>query len=64
MFVFTTEGIEGVASSKVDGMVSVYDVSGRLILQAPASRFSLDDIDTRGLLIIKDARGSRKIMLK
>ncbi len=64
MFVFTTEGIEGVASSPADGMVSVYDVSGRLIHQAPASRFSLDDIDIRGLLIIKDARGSRKIMLK
>ena len=51
-----------VADVPADGITRVYDALGRMVYQAPTARFSVSDIAARGMIIIKDAKGARKIM--
>ena len=51
-----------VADVLADGITRVYDALGRMVYQAPTARFSVGDVAARGMVIIKDAKGARKIM--
>lgn len=44
--------------------VRIYDLSGRLIYTTTASAFSLDDIPTHGMVIVKTGDAARKVVVK
>ena len=59
-----TTGIENVAAgiASGDGTVRVYTVDGVLVYTSPADMFSLEDVPTHGLLIIKNGAHTVKVM--
>ena len=61
LFTFSTDGI-AMPNAAPQGAITVYDLSGRPVYQGQAGGFSADAIKGRGVFIIKDATGSRKIM--
>ncbi|MGM9705597.1 MAG: C10 family peptidase [Prevotella sp.] len=45
-----------------DGTVNVFNLAGQMIYSAPAATFRAADIPATGVLILRDANGSRKIV--
>ena len=58
-----TNGIGAITTSDSnDGTTKVYDVEGRILYESPTTSFKLSDVNAHGLIIIKDIKGTRKIM--
>ena len=59
-----TTGISGVevGDSTGDGIVRVYDMSGRMVYSAPAAGFSVADVPAEGVLIIKNGSQVKKVI--
>ena len=50
------------AAGYADGRIRVYDMSGRLVMEAEADGFSTSDIPGSGTFIISDGQTARKIV--
>ena len=59
-----TTGISGVevGDNTGDGIVRVYDMSGRMVYSAPAAGFSVADVPAEGVLIIKNGSQVKKVI--
>ena len=65
---FTTSNVSGITVIKADaavnhsGTVNVYDVQGRKLYSADAESFDINDVDAKGVLIIRSAAGVQKVV--
>ncbi len=50
------------ASANPDGLTRVYDLTGRQVYVAPSQSFNLWDVPARGILVVSDANGSRRVV--
>ena len=57
-----TSAVGSVAAAKSDGLTRVYDLSGRQVYVAPTRSFNLWDVPARGIFVVSDANGSRRIV--
>ena len=62
MFAFSADGIASVPAASTKGMTKVYDTMGRLIYSAPTATFRISDIPSSGMLILRDDKGTRKVV--
>ena len=64
---FKTSDVSGIEDLKADeiehtGVVSVYDVQGRKLYSADAESFDIDNVEAKGILIIRSAAGVQKVV--
>lgn len=65
---FKTSDVSGITDIKVDaavnhsGTVNVYDVQGRKLYSADAESFDINDVEAKGVLIIRSAAGVQKVV--
>ena len=64
---FKTSDVSGIEDIKADaiehtGVVSVYDVQGRKLYSADAESFDIDNVEAKGILIIRSAAGVQKVV--
>ena len=65
---FTTSNVSGITVIKADaavnhsGTVNVYDVQGRKLYSADAESFDINDVEAKGVLIIRSAAGVQKVV--
>ncbi len=61
---WTPTGIDNIENdaAKGDGKVRVYDASGRILHASDADNFSINDVNARGLLIIRQGNKVTKVM--
>ncbi|MGN1264384.1 MAG: C10 family peptidase [Muribaculaceae bacterium] len=65
---FTTSDVSGITDIKADaavnhsGTVNVYDVQGRKLYSADAESFDINDVEAKGVLIIRSAAGVQKVV--
>lgn len=57
-----TSAVRSLAATKDDGLTRVYDLSGRQVYVAPTRSFNLWEVPARGVLVVSDANGSRRIV--
>lgn len=58
-----TNGIGAITTSDSnDGITKVYDIEGRILYESPTKSFNLSDVNAHGFIIIKDNKGTRKII--
>ena len=57
-------GISSIVADDVQhvGMVTVYDVQGRELYKAEAEAFDVNDVDAKGVLIIRSQAGVTKVV--
>lgn len=55
-------GIESVTPTTDKGQTQVFDAAGRLIHSCPTARFNINDVKAKGVIIIKDGKGMRKVL--
>lgn len=61
----TVTGIESVSdnvNAASDGIVRVFDTTGRLVYHASKSLFNVNDIPAKGILVVKDGTEVKKIL--
>lgn len=65
---FKTSDVSGITDIKADaavthkGTVNVYDVQGRKLYSADAESFDINDVEAKGVLIIRSAAGVQKVV--